>query len=455
MMNPNSSSPILILPIETKVREFHGKLYFAYMAARSGFTVYIGEQARMWNYADLFPKGTYIDKSVAATRVRWFERLQTYGHRVVSWDEEGLLFFSPEMYQKLRLDKKALQIAELFFCWGETQRQVIASYYPEYSEKLLVCGNPRFDLLRKDRRDVYSETVAELKKKYGKIILINTNFAFWNHFRSKDELHEMLQSYPLASEPGYIDGWVEYQRQGFQAFCEIIPAIGRRYPEHTIIVRPHPSENHETWRRLAENHPNIVVNAEGNVHEWIMAADVLLHDNCTTAVEAFVLGVPAISYRKLQNEKYENALPKELSYTVQTDRELYGALDLAISKDREFYKKIWSQDRQAVLQRYIAGMEGMNSVESMLQKLTGITRETCENRSLMKCIEQTAKISWRKILHRYREHRNPPDGYSRQKFPGMSRDEISDTLSGFDRALGTSTQFSIKKIAKDIYAIHC
>lgn len=448
-----ASRPTIILPIETKVREFHGKLYFAYMAARCRYQVYIGEQGRMWKYANLFPQGTYIDKSIASTRVNWFEQLKESGHKIVSWDEEGLLFFSSEMYKKLRLDEKALRMVEHFFCWGDVQRQVVASYHPEFSEKLHICGNPRFDLLRTDRRQIYSDAAARLRARYGKIILINTNFAFCNHFRTEEELHAMLQAYPLASEPGYIDGWIAYQRQGFAAFCHIVPEIAGRYPEHTIIVRPHPSENHGAWREIAKSSPNIEVNAEGNVHEWIMTSDVLLHDNCTTAVEAYILGVPAISYRQGQNPKYENALPKALSYRVEEQQELYEVLDLAIDKDEELYGRIWNQERQTILEKYVSGMTGRTSVEAMLVRMADTVRSAGQQIPLSKKIENKAKISWRKVLHRYRDYRNPPDGYSLQKFPGISQEEITQTLVELDRVLGFSTAFAVKKVVKDIYLI--
>ncbi|MCI5137921.1 MAG: hypothetical protein D3922_05810 [Candidatus Electrothrix sp. AR1] len=72
--------PVIILPIETKVRELHGKLFFTYMAALEGFEVITGDQVKMMNYADLFPRGIYIDKSVAATRTKWFKQLRARGY---------------------------------------------------------------------------------------------------------------------------------------------------------------------------------------------------------------------------------------------------------------------------------------------------------------------------------------------------------------------------------------
>lgn len=446
--------PPIILPIETKVREFDGKMYFAYLAAQEGFDVYVGDQARLRNYADLFPSGIYIDKSVASTRREWFEKLRAWGNSVVSWDEEGLLFFNPEMYKKLRLDKGALDIVEHFFCWGNVQKDVVISFYPEILSRIHVCGNPRFDLMREDHRDFYTQRVHAINDKYGKIILVNTNFAFCNHFKTEEELQGMLQSYPLASEDGYIDGWITYQKHGFETFTQLLPELSSVYPDHTILVRPHPSENFQPYREIAKKYPNIVVNAEGNVHEWILASDVLLHDNCTTAVEAYVLGVPAISYRTFADSRYENLLPRALSYLVETKTDLLETLERAVIREVSLMDQIWNEKNDQILDNYISGLKDDDSVHKMVGILkTAYAGQDGLERSFLHNVENYLKIQWRKLLHRYRDIRTPPDGYMHQKFPGINGQEILDVFRNFDSQTETTSRVELKKIVKDIFLV--
>ncbi len=54
----------------------------------------------------------------------------------------------------------------------------------------------------------------------------------------------------------------------------------------TIIVRPHPSENHEKWCEVLPEHEKVIVKHEGNVLPWLMAAQVVIHNSCTTGIEA-------------------------------------------------------------------------------------------------------------------------------------------------------------------------
>ena len=47
----------VIIPVETKARKFHGKLFLALHLLREGHPVLIGEQGRLWDYCDLVEPG--------------------------------------------------------------------------------------------------------------------------------------------------------------------------------------------------------------------------------------------------------------------------------------------------------------------------------------------------------------------------------------------------------------
>ncbi|MCI5197471.1 MAG: hypothetical protein D3919_14885 [Candidatus Electrothrix sp. AW5] len=445
--------PLLILPIETKVREFHGKMFFSYLVALRGGKIIVGEQEQLWRYADLFPPGVYIDKSVAATRIDWFRQLEKAGHQVVSWDEEGLIYFSAEVYQKLRLTEETLKRAELFFCWGECQKEAVVANFPQFRDKVHVCGNPRFDLLRKEYRAIFQPGADALTKKYGSILLINTNFSFFNHFRSKNQLKSMLACYPLAKEKSFMDGWMRYHEDGFNAFRDLLPALSKKYSDHTIVIRPHPSENHEIWSRLTDHFANVVVNAQGNVHEWILASDLLLHDNCTTAVEAFILGVAPFNFRKKRLEQYDNFLPRILSHCVTTKEELLTGFDKALAGDESFRQMIWSEKNSNYLNYYVSGFEKATSVDIMLNRISETFPEVKSTIAVKERLLNGLKLHWRNQLNRYRERVVRTDGYSQQKFSGINSSEIIEIFRSFDKLTKQQNRFTVRKITKNIYSV--
>lgn len=444
--------PLIILPVETKAREFHGKLLLTFQLLARGHPVLLGEQWRLWELCDLFTPGIFVDKSVAATHRQWIQRCRAMGHLVVSWDEEGLVFFDAWMYRRLRIDPRSFAGIERFFAWGEAQQQAICEEYPHFREKIVLCGNPRFDLLRPEWRGFYQPAVDRLQQRFGPMILINTNFAFYNHYKSEDELRRTLQQYPLAQEPGYMEGWIAMHRHAHESFRAMVPELARRYPRHTVVVRPHPSERHEPWLELARQHPKIHVDASGNVHEWILAADAVIHFNCTTAVEAFLLDVPAIAYRPAQYPRYENPLPNELSVNVFSLDELWTALEQRASFRQQ--GRLWTDGQKAVAARHVAALTGPTAAERIAGEISALAGRMVRKprKNLWRPLAPTRR-AWRRILQTWRAWRRPTDGYLTQKLPGIAAEEIQEGLGRLQPLSGTTLAWQIRPVTTNCHLI--
>lgn len=444
------SKQAVILPVETKAREFHGKLFLALNLLQAGHPVLIGEQGRLWNYCDLVAPGIYLDKSVAATRAEWFKRCRAMGHAVVSWDEEGLVFFDNWLYRKQRIEPKAFDQVARFFAWGEVQREAICEEYPPYRDKIALCGNPRFDFLRPELRDFYRPAVAELKQRLGPMILVNTNFAFHNHFKSPEEVRQLLAKYPIANEPGYMDKWIAMHREMHEAYLAMVPELLARYPDRAVVVRPHPSENHAPWRELAKSHPRLQVDGTGNVHEWILASEAVIHFNCTTAVEAYLLGVPAIAYRPARYPRYENHLPNALSENAFSLAELWTALDgRKTARERG---ALWTEEQDRTAARYMTGLSGKTAAGRVTGEIAALAAALPQKSfGAKQRLLAAAKRFWRLRLHERREARLPANQYAAQKFPGMERAEILATLGRMREVSGIQADFTIRRFAKNCY----
>ena len=77
--------------------------------------------------------------------------------------------------------------------------------------------------------------------------------------------------------------------------------MARRFPDHRIILRPHPSEIVENWHAWIGGHDRVEVMREGAAVPWILAAHMLVHTNCTTGVEAVALDTPSICLVSMDN----------------------------------------------------------------------------------------------------------------------------------------------------------
>ena len=444
-----TSKRAVIIPVETKSREFHGKLFLAFYLLRLGHPVLLGEQGRLWNYCDLIDPAIYLDKSVASTRVEWFRRCRAMGHKVVSWDEEGLVFFNNWLYRKQRIDPLALDQVSRFFAWGEIQQEAICEEYPQYREKIVLCGNPRFDLLRVEMREFYRPAVESLRKRFGCMLLINTNFAFHNHYKPQDELCQLLARYPIAKEPGYMEKWIAMHREMHEAYLHMVPELLRRFPEHEIVVRPHPSESHEPWLELAKKHPRLHVDATGNVHEWILASEAVVHFNCTTAVESFLLDVPAVAYRPSLYPNYENQLPNSLSVNAFSLEELFSALD---KRHKMQECGLWTEEQHEIARKYMIGLTGEMAASRVANQIAELSITLQQlHFSAMKRTVASLKRNWRIVLHAVRARRNQADGYELQKFPGITLQEIRLALKNLMEVQGQPVSISVKPFVKNCF----
>jgi hypothetical protein len=62
-----------------------------------------------------------------------------------------------------------------------------------------------------------------------------------------------------------------------------------------MVLRPHPSESLEFYRLAFTYFKNVVVTNEGSVLKWIRSADLVVHSNCTTGIEAVLAGRPVLN----------------------------------------------------------------------------------------------------------------------------------------------------------------
>jgi surface carbohydrate biosynthesis protein len=337
-MNPGVKATLLI-PVENQVRELDPKLLLAYVGAKRGFSCILGFRREMHFHISSFSPGIYLSKSMTAASDSMFQIMRKLGHEIIAWDEEALVHLPPETYFSRRLSPVAMEFVSHMLAWGQDNAELWRQYpHLPHEAEIHVTGNPRNDLLRPEFRHYYEETVGEFRKRHGDFILINTNFNHVNAF------YPGLNVFVPPDKPGekprygrgakgmtreYAEGLRDHKQAIFEKFQQLIPAAEKAFPKYNIIVRPHPTENQEIYRQIAARCERVVVTNEGNVVPWLMAAKALIHNGCTTGVEAYVMGVPAISYRASINENYDYGfyrLPNLLSHQCFDFEELSTTL---------------------------------------------------------------------------------------------------------------------------------
>jgi surface carbohydrate biosynthesis protein len=211
-------------------------------------------------------------------------------------------FFESEVFKKI-------------FFWGARQKQVFKNHPQE--EKFLVTGSPRFDLLKSDFAHIDTDKVADLKKKYGRFVLVCTRFGAVN--RVPDEPTTLSKrSFDIRVEGGALQKFSEdevletmynaWEKISFE-FTHFVPTLARiakEFPDTNFVIRPHPAERTSFYSDSFSHFKNVFIDKSGDVRPYIRASEVVIHSECTTGVEAEIAGKPNINFRPCKNiEKYE------------------------------------------------------------------------------------------------------------------------------------------------------
>ena len=305
----------LYLPIESKIRELDSKLLIALEAIKNDYVVIIGSKSFM-RYMRFLPKGVMFYMNCTSPMFEKFKNYNTFGHKVVVHDEEGLAPSDWNDYLKRRIIFDSIKKVHLFFSFGKKQKNVIESHLKKIDSdcKVKSVGHPRIDLLREPIRN-YNRVTEE------KIILINTKFAEVNNLIGKDgwlnilKHHEMIKS---LDELNFRLEQIDYKKKLFNKYIDLIKNISRNFSDFKIIVRPHPSENINTWISLTKEFNNVEVKNNKPVGYWLQKASIIIHTHCTTAIEAYILDKPVLSFEPIKDLRFEIPLPKNVSITVNS-----------------------------------------------------------------------------------------------------------------------------------------
>jgi surface carbohydrate biosynthesis protein len=458
--------PLLLIPVENQVRELEPKLLLACVAAEHDFSSVIGSRREMEFNIDAFPQSIYLSKSMTIRSLLFFRVAQYFDIEIVTWDEEALVHLPPETYFSRRLDPRAIKYVSHLFAWGEDN----ARLWRQYSHlpdgiPIHVTGNPRSDMLRPELRLFYKKEVEEFKARYGDFILVNTNFNHVNAFGPDMNLFKSTKNSGQKAMFGraargmsreYAEGLRDHKKAVFQDFQRIIPRLEKVFPENAIVVRPHPTENHEVYRKIADQCERVYVTNDGNVVPWLMATRALIHNGCTTGVEAYVTGTPAISYRESINETYDNGfyrLPNLMSHQCFAFEELRDMLQKILKGELGAAN---GGERQRLIDDHLAGKTGPLACERMLDVLDKISDNISGEGSISK---QAQRWLVTRGLHLAKQIKSKLPGshnrpeFQRHRYPGISHEELHTKLSQFQHLLGNSRQLKIEQISPVMFKI--
>lgn len=463
-----SNKAFLLIPVENQVRELDAKLLLACVAAKRGLSSIIGSKRDIDDRIASFPRSIYIAKSLLHGHRKLFRTARKLGHEIVAWDEDSLVHLPAATYYSRRLSPASLACVSQLFAWGEDNAELWRRY-PELPTgiPIHVTGNPRNDLLRAEIQPYYQGEVDGIRRNHEDFILVNTNFNHVNSFSPIRRLFLASDTPDAPLRPGrasrgmsreYAEGLRNHKQLIFEHFQEIIPALEKEFPDHSIIVRPHPVESHEVYQQIAQRCKRVLVSNKGNVVPWLMACKAVVLNGCTTSVEAYAMGVPAISYRAAVNETYDEGfyrLPNLLSHQCFDFKELCQTLRNILDGKLGAAE---GDERKALANHHLAAMDGplaceriVDVVEKMAVRLPQAPKPALPHRIAAWC-KTTKRLVWR------RSKSQGPGGHMSmehhlKKNPEISVSDLHGRIAKFKELLGNGGDIGFERINAQVFRI--
>lgn len=211
------------------------------------------------------------------------------GVKVGVLDTEGTGGKTPEEFARLVGSSGGAKHLDLYCTWGSSQAQALETAGVVPANRISITGCPRYDFCASP----WSNALPKPRIQPG-YVLINTNFPIVNprySAGSHDEFKTMLSA---GFDAEFATQYIADARQANQGMVNLIDALCDSFPAQQFVLRPHPFESREPYERLSK-YANFQIRQEGTSLEWLNQSRLLLHLNCSTAVEASMLGKPAIS----------------------------------------------------------------------------------------------------------------------------------------------------------------
>ena len=158
-------------------------------------------------------------------------------------------------------------------------------------------------------------------------ILINTRFGLGN----SDLGHEfVLNVLPFSDSFTELEKikWIIEENQLMYSMIEMIINLAERNPNVTFVLRSHPDEDISTYNTLLRKFDNIKINCDGTVDSWIRQSRAVIHNGCSTAIQAFIAEKKVITYAPpLFKENLSTpGLPNTIGYLAKNVNEVNNYL---------------------------------------------------------------------------------------------------------------------------------
>jgi len=374
--------------VEVLVREIDSKLLLAILAAARGHQVLLSDVEILEKgiKRGILAPGIFHTKSLtpSESKIARHQAIIDKGSLISSMDEEGGLVEKGYEYDaKFRFSDQSIEQASAIFGWGPEDIETLSKVYSKYSSKMHKTGSPRVDLWRSSFSNYWD--ISNLAPKKPFLLAVS----HMSHANYVAPFHNIIsasrKSGRIKRDPNWFSkkfGMAAEHHLAIAAFIEAIEYFSKFNNDYDIVLRPHPTESVYSWKVFLEGIPNVHVIREGSVTAWVNMSFAVMHNGCTTGLEAIVSDKPLITYLPFKQD-YGNEISTGLGYRVETKEVLLSTvnqifqslkidskseLENLLSDKKKVFKKIFLDENELSAKKIIKVWESLANNDNKLSQ---------------------------------------------------------------------------------------
>lgn len=442
----------IYLHVEISARELDSKLLLAVVAAARGHRVLVSDLRSIVHGANSgrLPPGIFHTKSLTPTsqKITRHAKLTNKGFVITSIDEEGgLIDYGYDKFARERYSEESIDQASAVFCWGADDAKTLKFLYPHQAEKIHETGSPRADLWRPLFVDFWERPKDAPKKPF---LLVSSNFSA-NSVRPLDHTIDLWrQTGMLERNPGTIVELLEKYSEDYRmmsAFVQGIEQLAKHNIGYDVVLRPHPVERIELWRELLRGIPNVHVIRHGSITAWVNHAFAVMHNGCTTAIEAAVSGTPVVTYVPFTQD-HARQLPNDLGHRAESPADLLKTVNKLFNQSQSNEGEEVERDSVEQVKEKICFDGAESAAEKMVAIWESLDNLNLSRPSRLRALQLASKLAnlYSKIGGAFRgaaRARNVPSPEN-LKFPPMNRSDVRNRINRLRQILGLNQELEVK-----------
>ncbi|HVX76407.1 MAG TPA: surface carbohydrate biosynthesis protein [Bradyrhizobium sp.] len=271
-------------------------------------------------------------------------------------DTEGIAGKDPDQFAQIVKTVGCTDLVDLYCVWGQAQYEAFLRHQTVPAGLLYATGCPRYDFCAQPWRAALPK--PSVAPGY---VLINTNFPVVNPRFSKsaaDELEAMVQAGYLRE---FARQFVADAQRAYHSVLDTSIKLARHFRDAQFVLRPHPFENIGSYDAFAAL-PNAHVKQDGTSLEWIAGARLLIHQNCSTAIEAAMLKVEPLSIEWVNTAALRLQAATGVSRGVASEEDLIELVHQGLEGRLATPDQDIEQFRQRVMVDLFTAVDGASSV---------------------------------------------------------------------------------------------